>query len=800
MAVCSALLHFEGANNSTTFTDESGKTWTTYGTPIISTADHAVGSSSGQFTSYGDFIKTVAHADFQFGTGDFTIQCWVSHTADSEIRRIIGNSYSNTASDPGGWLLYTTNNGQIWFVAADSTVGGSVSLYSPDPVFTSGGFAFVSVSRTSGVFRLRVSGTLIDTQTPSPAFNVGQNKAIYVSADIDHEEGYILGYIDELRILKGVAVETTLEQAQAGFTLTSDMPSPPPEGIATLPITVSVAYGVGSVELPVGVSVVPPSIISGDSTVSDSGSLAAVWVPIVKVDSVDVSDKIIGVISVEAEEGAARVADFVIRPNTGETISLPQWVGKSVTIDIADYSTGVALSAMRLFTGVIDSPSFDIVSATIGCKCTDDYQGKIDGMTSAFLLSLIGGRYSPVVFDAAAKSLSYANDLLSTVPGSLDFNAYGAVRLTAWAPKTTADFVFDEDSIGDGSLSVSLSDRSSLVNQVDIAFGYRFPRVKREAHGFTYAYVTESGFSAYVAAGNWLLQRESVLSAISGASATVETITWQALPSTPVGSWVPGPYDDLLCMGFTATVTFDYVQDNEEAHALRVYCQGSIDEVGARRKTMSGALVGEYPSTETTETSILLYKADISAIPPQDYAPTLSGKTNAAEVALTTETDRAAADSAMEVLIDIAKRDIYASHRGNIVSASVPLNPVIDLDKTITVDAAGVLAKGKCVRASYRMDVDSGAAVTDFAVAICSISGVGYSHPEDATAAPAGTSAGNTTLATSPAITFNYLPAGDKSFSISFPGVEEAERNKAIIALPVDIQAAIIEDTFTVTV
>lgn len=50
-------LNFEGSNGSTTFTDETGRTWTRVGTPTISTAWSAGGSSSGYFPGTG-CIKT----------------------------------------------------------------------------------------------------------------------------------------------------------------------------------------------------------------------------------------------------------------------------------------------------------------------------------------------------------------------------------------------------------------------------------------------------------------------------------------------------------------------------------------------------------------------------------------------------------------------------------------------------------------------------------------------------------------------------------------------------------------------
>ncbi len=81
--------------------------------------------------------------------------------------------------------------------------------------------------------------------------------------------------------------------------------------------------------------------------------------------------------------------------------------------------------------------------------------------------------------------------------------------------------------------------------------------------------------------------------------------TWNT--SSGVGFWIPSPYDAELCMGFTATVTFDYGQTIEERHAITVYAPNSIAAVGTRSDRLSGALEGVYPPIVAAETSMLLY-------------------------------------------------------------------------------------------------------------------------------------------------------------------------------------------------
>lgn len=558
-------------------------------------------------------------------------------------------------------------------------------------------------------------------------------------------------------------------------------------------------YGEGSP------AAIPDEYLSGARSAAEPyGAAAAVWTAVVVLDGVDIGGQVVGAITVEAEEGAARIADVTLRPPAGTALDLPAWTGKSLTIDLADASTGVARYPMRLFTGVVDTPELDLAARVVRLRATDDLQGVIDGLTRAELAALIGGRWSPAIFDGSAVGWRYAQDRLSTVRASLDAFPDGGLRLTDWQPYTTPDLVFDQTRLLDESVSIALADRQGLVNTVVIEFGYRFPRLKAEGFGINYQYVDMTGFAQYVLDGKWFLQRSAVESAISSAGLSILSIAYTAMPSTPIavgpGYWTPNPtVDATLCRGFTATVAYDYAQDIEEAHQITVVCAGSVAAVGAQRQTLSGALEGVYQRPPDWETKARLYRASIETVPPQDLAPVVAGKTTGHDPTLTTESNRAACNAAIETLIDIAKTTIWASHRRNGVSGSVCLNPALDVDKIVEISAAGVHAIGKVRRVRHRMDPETGEAVSEFELALCAVSGVGVTHPETTTEAAPAPGPGQTDLTTAPVITFNNGAAQDHAFTIEFPAVQGAERDKAAPVITSSFDAPLVEDVFTVT-
>lgn len=154
----------------------------------------------------------------------------------------------------------------------------------------------------------------------------------------------------------------------------------------------------------------------------------------------------------------------------------------------------------------------------------------------------------------------------------------------------------------------------------------------------------------------------------------------------------------------------------------------------------------------------------------------------------------------METLIDVAKTTIAGSHRTSSISASVALNPVIDVDKTISISAQGVAAIGKCIRVRHLMNADSGAATSEFSIALCTLTGLGIADPGDPTAAPAGTADGVTATLAAPTCVYNGLLGQDQSFTVTFPAVANDQRNKSTINYAVDVAAPLFEDVLTITV
>lgn len=195
-APVSAQLNFEGADTSTTFTDDTGKVWTASGNAQIDTAQFKTGSASGLFDGSGDYISTPSHADFNFGTGDFTVEFWFRHAAAGSAYYCQSDQLGSSTNDKwyaatsGGVLRFTTHSG-----------GGPNLTYAWTP--TVGQWYHYAATRKNGYMRLFLDGVQV-AQDPTgwAAWSLSQNGMVIGAISTPF---YMNGWIDGFRVLKGAA-------------------------------------------------------------------------------------------------------------------------------------------------------------------------------------------------------------------------------------------------------------------------------------------------------------------------------------------------------------------------------------------------------------------------------------------------------------------------------------------------------------------------------------------------------------------------------------------------------------------
>jgi hypothetical protein len=226
------LLHADGANNSTNFPDKSlyTKVITANGDAKISTTQSKFGGASAYFDGTGDYLSVPDSDDFDFGSGNFTIDWWqykTSSTTAGVFSRVVNSS--SQAYTVLNTSVYMSSDNSNWDIANGKTLGAdSLNVWEH--------FAIV---RSGNNFYTFKNGVQQDTWTSALALY--NNSATFAIGRYWNAAGYDFpGYIDEFRVSKGIARWTSNFTAPSaayfnpGMIQASDAANPKAEGSGSM--------------------------------------------------------------------------------------------------------------------------------------------------------------------------------------------------------------------------------------------------------------------------------------------------------------------------------------------------------------------------------------------------------------------------------------------------------------------------------------------------------------------------------------------------------------------------------------
>jgi hypothetical protein len=204
-----ALLHFNGADASTTITDDnfggSAHTWTAAGNAQLDTAVTKLGSATLLCDGTGDYVSTPDHADFALGSGAFTIDLWFNCTATTgSVENLAGQTDASATDTATSFYIYRT--------AADLMevtvyVGATATTVTSTTTFTdavNAGWHHLAAVRSGDVLTLYIDGVAEDSaalvgtvNNSAEALAVGRAGAVTTDT--------WTGSIDEFHLSVGVA-------------------------------------------------------------------------------------------------------------------------------------------------------------------------------------------------------------------------------------------------------------------------------------------------------------------------------------------------------------------------------------------------------------------------------------------------------------------------------------------------------------------------------------------------------------------------------------------------------------------
>ena len=171
----------------------------TVGNAQVSTTQSKYGGASMYFDGNGDYlVSNSATTDlYAFGTGDFTIEMWVylANTTGTKIlydcRPSTSPTYQPLIYISGANAIYNTNS-------ADRITGTSAMSATT--------WQHVAVCRSGTSTKLFVNGVQVgSTYSDSNTYTCPANRPWIGAESVSGGTGYMNGYIDDLRVTKGVA-------------------------------------------------------------------------------------------------------------------------------------------------------------------------------------------------------------------------------------------------------------------------------------------------------------------------------------------------------------------------------------------------------------------------------------------------------------------------------------------------------------------------------------------------------------------------------------------------------------------
>ena len=163
----------------------------TVGNAQIDTTTKKYGTGSLEFDGTGDWLRVQGTPNlFNLSTGDFTIECWF-YAVSTGTSAIVQQGTTD-------WRISYTNSGVMRYEV------GANSIQTSTGAFSFNTWTHLAICKSGATTTLYLNGTSLVTTTNSPT---NSGNPVYVGANIDGGNPYwpLNGYIDDLRITKGVA-------------------------------------------------------------------------------------------------------------------------------------------------------------------------------------------------------------------------------------------------------------------------------------------------------------------------------------------------------------------------------------------------------------------------------------------------------------------------------------------------------------------------------------------------------------------------------------------------------------------
>jgi hypothetical protein len=189
-------------------TDRAGKSTVVYGNAQLDTTIKKFGTASLQLDGTGDYISYASQPDFEFGTGNFTVEGWFYRAVGSAQVTLFDFRSSATQNAP--WVFITSGGTLAYYVNGSTRISGAGGI-------TVSNWHHVAVSRSGTSTKLFVNGSQIGSTWTDTTNYI--SSPLTIGARFTGLLEFFNGRIDEIRITKGAARYTgTFVSSTTAFT------------------------------------------------------------------------------------------------------------------------------------------------------------------------------------------------------------------------------------------------------------------------------------------------------------------------------------------------------------------------------------------------------------------------------------------------------------------------------------------------------------------------------------------------------------------------------------------------------
>lgn len=192
---CVLMLHMDGSNGGTTFTDSS-----TQANSMSRVADATTSTTTPKFgtasmLNSNGWIEAADNANYALGSGNFTIDFWFRMST-------VGNTY---LFDMGIEKLAVRYSGGLMDFYTEGGINGNEITFTP----TANTWYHMAIVRTGTTLLWFKDGVSQTVSTATNSVNCTSHAYIDIGAPEQTSTQTLIGNIDEFRIVKGTAVWTS---------------------------------------------------------------------------------------------------------------------------------------------------------------------------------------------------------------------------------------------------------------------------------------------------------------------------------------------------------------------------------------------------------------------------------------------------------------------------------------------------------------------------------------------------------------------------------------------------------------